>query len=106
LALADGLINQVKAFIEAFAPTANVVPEGREFLADAQALGAAAAQFRQDAASGIDPARLSSGSRAIESLWLRLSRRTERIARGRTGPHIQQVGLMGQTVQQLRLACP
>ena len=30
----------------------------------------------------------------------------QRIARGRTGPNIQSVGLMGTTLQQMRLLVP
>jgi hypothetical protein len=106
LALTDQLVGQVDAFFQVFSPTAGVVPEGRQFLADAQQLRAAASTFRQVAAGGAAPARLSSDLRTIEALYQNLAQRTNRIARGRNGANIQQVGLMGQTLQQLRLACP
>jgi hypothetical protein len=101
VALAGQLVDQVTAFLQVFGPTAGVVPEGAWFLADAQRLQAAAADFRQDAAGGLDPARLAYEFRDVDALWQRLARRTNRIARGRTGPNIQQVGLMGQTVAEI-----
>jgi hypothetical protein len=105
-ALADVLIGQVDAFIQVFSQTAHVVPEGGRQLADAQALSGAAHHFRQVAVSGIAPAQLSIEFRAVEDIWHRMSGRTHRIAKGRTGPNIQQIALMGNTIQQIRLACP
>jgi hypothetical protein len=54
----------------------------------------------------VAPAQLSIEFRAVEGIWGRMSQRTGRIAQGRTGPNIQQIALMGQTIQQIRLACP
>ena len=104
--LADSLAGQVDGFLQAFTATARDVPEGEQFLADAQALSAAAGRFRQLAASGVPPGQLSLELRAVEDTWQRLQQRTQRIARGRTGPNIQQVGLMGNTLQQMRQVLP
>ncbi len=101
VALADQLVNQVNAFLLVFGQTAGAVPEGGLFLANAQRLQAAAANFRQDAAQGLSPGQLAFEFRDVDALWQRLARRTNRIARGRTGPNIQQVGLMGQTIAQI-----
>ena len=106
MSLADSLAGQVDGFLQAFTATARDVPEGEQFLADAQALSAAADRFRQLAASGVPPARLSQELRGIEGAWQRLQQRTQRVARGRTGPNIQKIGLMGDTLQQMRLILP
>ncbi|MBV8268694.1 MAG: hypothetical protein JO252_20380, partial [Planctomycetaceae bacterium] len=71
------------------------------FLADAQRLQAAAADFRQDAARGLNTGQLAYEFRDVDALWQRLARRTNRIARGRSGPNIQQVASMGQTIAQI-----
>lgn len=101
VALADQLVQQASAFLQVFGPTAGAVPEGALFLADAQALLAAATDFRQDAARGLNPAQLAFEFRDVDAIWQRLARRTNRIARGRTGPNIQQVGRMGQTIAEI-----
>jgi hypothetical protein len=108
VALADQLVNQVNAFIQVFSQTAGAVPEGGLFLADAQRLLAAAVNFQQDVARGLNPGQLAYEFRDVDVLWDRLARRTDRIARGRTGPNIQQVGRMGQTVAEIHrlLAIP
>ena len=100
-ALAGQLVDQVTAFVQVFSQTAGAVPEGGQFLADSQALQAAAADFRQDTARGISPSQLAFEFRDVDAIWQRLARRTNRIARGRTGPNIQQVGLMGQTITEI-----
>ncbi|QDV38299.1 hypothetical protein [Tautonia plasticadhaerens] len=104
--LADTLAGQADSFLQAFAATARDVPEGEQFVADAQDLGAAAGRFRQLAAGRVPPAQLSQELRAVEGAWQRLEQRTRRVARGRTGPNIQQVGLMGNTLQQMRQLLP
>lgn len=101
VALADQLVTQVNAFIQVFSQTAGAVPEGGFFLADAQRLQAAAADFRQDAARGLNTGQLAYEFRDVDALWQRLARRTNRIARGRSGPNIQQVASMGQTIAQI-----
>jgi hypothetical protein len=104
LALADQLVEQVSAFVQVFGPTAGIVPEGPYMLADAQLLQAAALNFRQDVAKGLDAGRLAFEFRDVDLIWQRLTRRVNRIARGRTGPNIQQVGRMGATCEQLHRA--
>ena len=101
VALADQLVQQTADFIRVFGPSSGAVSEGGLFLADAQALQNEATNFRQDAAGGLDPARLAFEFRNIDAVWQRLARRTARIARGRTGPNVQQVGRIGQTVGEL-----
>lgn len=106
LGLADTLAGQVDGFLQAFTATARDVPEGERFVADAQVLAEAAGRFRQLAASRVPRAQLSQELRAVEGAWQRLQQRTQRVARGRTGPNIQQVGLMGTTLQQMRQLLP
>ncbi|HEX8201969.1 MAG TPA: hypothetical protein VF590_15950, partial [Isosphaeraceae bacterium] len=57
--LTDQLIAETEAFLQVFGPTVRVVPEGEEFFADGQRLRAAALEFRQAVAVGIDPNRLA-----------------------------------------------
>jgi hypothetical protein len=104
--LADTLSGQVEGFLQAFVATARDVPEGEGFVADAQALGEANDRFRRMASGGVPPAQLSQELRAVESAWQRLQQRTQRVARGRTGPNIEQVGLMGNTLQKMRQVLP
>jgi hypothetical protein len=99
--LAEQLVQQVGAFVQAFSPTAPTTPEGGQLLADAQALQAGATNFRQAAARGDGPGPLAFEFRDVDTLWQRLARRTNRLARGRTGPNIQQVGRIGQTVAEI-----
>ena len=103
-ALADQLVEQANAFVQVFGPTAGVVPQGAFMLADAQALLAAATNFRQDAARGLDANALAYEFRDVDAVWVRLARRVNRIARGRTGPNIQQVGKIGDTCEQIHRA--
>jgi hypothetical protein len=99
--LAGQLVEQVSAFLQVFGPTARNVPEGDLFLADAQVLQEAATAFRQKALSGMSPAQLAFEFRPADAVWQRLARRTARIARGRTGPNIQQLDQIGQTVAEI-----
>jgi hypothetical protein len=85
-------------------PTTAGVPEGGSFLADAQRLLDAAANFRQDAVQGLNPGQLAYEFRDVDACWQRLARRTNRIARGRTGPNIGQVARIGETCEQLHRA--
>jgi len=105
MALADELIGQVDAFVQAFSQNAHVVPEGKQTLADAHALSAAARNFRQAAGGGAPP-RLSPEFRTVEETWQRISRRSQRIAGGRTGPNIQKIALIGQIIEQIHQAQP
>ena len=99
--LADQLVSQVTEFLQVFAPRARIVPEGGLFLGDALQLQAAATRFRNDTARGLNPGQLAFEFRNVDALWQRMARRSNRISRGRTGPTIQQIGLMGQTLAKL-----
>ncbi len=99
--LANQLVKQTADFIQVFSQTAGAVPEGRQFLADAQALEAASGNFRQDAARDLSPSQLAFEFREIDAIWQRLARRTNRIARGRTGPNIQQMDRVGNTIAEI-----
>jgi hypothetical protein len=101
VALADQLVQQVTAFLQVFSATGGRVPEGAFFLADAQALQAAAEAFRQSVAASSPPGQLAFEFRNVDVLWQRLARRTNRIARGRVGPNIEQVARIGQTVADI-----
>jgi len=101
LPLADQLVQQSTEFVQVFSQTAGAVPEGRQFLADSQALVAAATGFRKDVGRNLNPGQLAYEFREVDAVWQRLARRTNRIARGRTGPNIQQVGKMGLTVSEI-----
>ncbi|GAC1473042.1 MAG: hypothetical protein NVSMB9_21020 [Isosphaeraceae bacterium] len=63
---------------------------------------AAAIHFRQAAAGGVEPNQLAYEFGQVDALWQRLSGRTNRLAQGRTGPNIQQVALMGQTLAEIQ----
>ena len=99
--LADQLAQQASEFVRVFSQTAVNVPEGGAMLADAQRLQAASADFRQDAARGLPPNQLAYEFRDVDATWQRLARRVNRVARGRTGPNIQQVQLIGSTCEQV-----
>ena len=102
--LADQLAEQIDAFVAVWTPTAGAVPEGVYMLADAQRLQAEVADFRRDAAQGLDAGRLAFEFRDIDATAQRLSRRVARVARGRIGPNIAQVMKVGETVGQLHQA--
>ena len=59
-----------------------------------------------EARRGADPATLAGTFGVVEERWSRLVRRTDRIARGRTGPNIQQIQLMGNTLEAIRRDWP
>lgn len=99
--LANQLAVQTGEFVQAFGQTANAVPEGVAMLVDAQRLQAAAADFRQDVANNLAPNQLAYEFRDVDATWQRLSRRVSRVARGRTGPNIQQVQRIGGTCEQV-----
>ena len=101
---AGELDRQVDELLANFAPTVNVVPEGRFMLDDMARLRQAAIVFKQEAAQGADPARLAFVFQDVDAHWQRLARRFDRIARGRTGPNIQRVQQIGQTCEQVHRA--
>lgn len=104
--LSDSLFGQTDSYIRDFAPTADVVPEGPQFLVEAEALNAVAARFRDLAAGGSGPGRLTAELGNVEAMYGPLVVRTDRIAQGRTGPNIERVHAMGDTIQQLRQLLP
>ncbi|AMV40909.1 hypothetical protein [Planctomyces sp. SH-PL62] len=104
--LSDSLFGQTDSYIRDFAPTAGVVPEGSQFLVEAEALNAVAARFRDLAAGGSGPGRLTAELGNVEAMYGPLVSRTDRIAQGRTGPNIERVHAMGDTIQQLRRLLP
>jgi hypothetical protein len=106
MGLADDLQGQVNSFVQDFSRTAHVVPEGEQFLAEAQILAASVDRFRQVAASAPDRSTLSAELAALEEAWGRLATRTERVASGRTGPNIERTYAMGDTLGLLRRAIP
>lgn len=101
---ADRLAAETEAFVQVFSRTAGITPEGGFFLADAQRLRDAALAFRDLSAQGADPGRLSFAFANVDAAYRRLGRRTARIARGRTGPNIQQVQKIGAIVNDLHQA--
>ncbi len=103
-ALADQLVEQTTAFVNVFGPTAGAVPQGAFFLADARRLQADAVNFRQQVAQGLDANTLAFQFRDVDATWGRMARRINRIARGRTGPNIQQVSKIGATCGQIHQA--
>lgn len=99
--LSNELVSQTGAFLQVFQQTGGNVPERGLFVADGQRLLAAATKFRDDAARLQDPGRLSFEYREVDACWQRLARRANRIARGRVGPNVEQIGMMGQTLKSL-----
>jgi hypothetical protein len=104
--LSDALFGQTDSYMRDFASTAGAVPEGPQFLAEAQALNAAAARFREMAAGGAGPRRLSAELGNVEATYSPLAVRTDRVSQGRAGPNIQRVHAMGDVIQQLRQFLP
>lgn len=102
VALADQLIAQADAFLRAFTPTARIVPEGGQFIADTVALRNAAGQFRQAAAAGAPPAVLAASFQGVQAGWQRLNARMYRVSKGRMGPNIATALQMGRTIDQIR----
>ena len=99
--LATQLDEQVDEFVRVFSQTAGRVPEGGPMLADAQRLQAASAGFKRAVAANPPPNQLAYQFRDIDATWQRLARRVNRIARGRTGPNIQQIQRIGTTCEQV-----
>jgi hypothetical protein len=97
----DELDRQVDELLENFAPTARVVPEGRDMLEEMTRLRSDVRNFRGALARGLDPGRLAHEYREVDADWQRLARRFNRVARGRTGPNIQRVQQIGQTCEQI-----
>lgn len=104
LGMADTLLAEVSSFVQVFARDARGVPEGNAMLVDAQRMQAAAAAFREDAARGADPGRLAVPLNEVDVCWQRLSRRVQRVMRGRSGPRIQQVESLGVRCQEIHQA--
>jgi hypothetical protein len=100
--LSDQLAEQTDALVQAFGPTAGTVPEGGLILNDAQRLQGAVANFRQGVARGLNPDQLAGDFRNVDISWQRLARRINRIARGRTGPNIEQVARIGAICEQIQ----
>lgn len=98
------LERQVDDLLVNFAPTVGVVPEGRLMLADMERIKQGASIFRQETARGGDPRRLAAVFQEVDVHWQRLARRVQRIGRGRTGPNIQRIELIGQTSEQIHRA--
>jgi hypothetical protein len=101
VALADQLAQESEAFLQVFSATSPRVPERGFFLTDATRLRDAAVDFRQDVARNLPPNQLAFEFRQVDALWQVLARRTARIARGRTGPNIQQVQKIGDIIGQM-----
>ncbi len=99
--LTTELVVQVNEFVQTFGQTAGNVPEGGAMLADAQRLQAAAVNFQQDAARALPPNQLAYEFRDVDASWQRLTRRVNRLARGGSGPNIQQVQRIGGTCEQV-----
>ena len=66
VALSDRFLEQINAFINVFALNVGTVPEGNVWLADAQRLQTAAAEFRQDAARGLTPGQIAFEFRDVD----------------------------------------
>ncbi len=101
VALSDRFLEQINAFINVFALNIGTVQDGNVWLADAQRLQTAAAEFRQDAARGLTPGQLAFEFRDVDALWQRLARRTNRVARSWAGPDIERVARMSQTLGEI-----
>jgi Ni/Co efflux regulator RcnB len=105
-ALADQLVGQANAFLQAFIPKIGIVPESQQFLADATALRDAAIRFREVANSGAPPAVLANEFRNVAAHWERLEARMARVSKGRIGPNIATALQMGGTIEQIRRLMP
>ena len=105
-ALADQLVAQANAFLQAFLPKIGIVPESQRFMADATALRNAAARLREVAAAGADPGVLATEFRAVAASWQRFEARMARVSKGRIGPTIATSLQMGETIEQIRRLLP
>lgn len=102
IGLVDQLIGEVGAFLEVFGPTAHIVPQGERMYRDAIDLHQAAVGFRQAALSGAPPHELRRFHDRMERSCGRLVSRVNSVARGRSGPNIEQVRYIGALCHQLR----
>ena len=101
LELTDRLASRLDEFLQVFAPTARVVPEGEAFLAEARALRTAVEDFRDAARAGAGPRTLAEPFGAMRDLADRLNRRVDRVGRGRSGPNIEALRQIGAMVSEL-----
>ncbi|WZP00079.1 hypothetical protein EP7_001696 [Isosphaeraceae bacterium EP7] len=100
-ALSDQLVGQVSDFLRVFSSNSAQVPERAGFLSDAERLRIAAIKFQRDASTGMTVGDLAFRYRDVDASYRRLARRTDRVAKGRLGPNIAQIGVMGQTCSQI-----
>jgi hypothetical protein len=101
LDLAARLVGESNAFLQVFAVEGTKVPERRQFLTDATRLRDAAVAYQREVEQGRAPNQLAYAFRNVDAAWQRLARRTNRIAKGQTGPNIQQVEKIGALCQQM-----
>jgi len=101
VALADQLTGQADAFLQGFVPTARIVPEGQQFIAEASAVRDGAARLRQLAASGVPLAALGNEYSQIAGTWQQMQARMYRISHGRVGPNIATALQMGPIIEQI-----
>jgi hypothetical protein len=105
VALADQLSGQAAAFVQVFSRTARVTPGGGAFLAEARVIRTASIGLSRAAAAG-DGQAMALAYQDLSTSWNRMANRVNLIAPGRTGPNINQIWLMGQTIQQIAQAMP
>jgi len=105
-ALADQLVGQAEAFLQAFAPKIGIVPEAQQFMADATALRNSAARLSQVAAGGAPPQVLAAEFGTVAASWQRFEGRMARVSKGRIGPNIATSLQMGGTVDQIGRLLP
>ena len=105
VAPADRLIARSDDFLRSFAPAAATVPDGPGILADARRLRIAAAEFREEAAGGLDLPQLAFKYRAVDATWQRLARR---INRAGDRPELQTAPAVAEAAADLhrRLGLP
>ena len=99
--LAEQLVQQTGAFVQALGPATGDVPGGGTLLADAERLREAAANFREDVGRGLAPNQLAYEFRDVDALSQRLARRVGRLGRGRPEPGSQQFQRIGQTCERI-----
>ena len=102
--LADAMVQQINEFVANYSATARNVPEGQAIYDDAVRLQAASIDFRRAIAGGGPPGSQAFAFREVDAGVHRLSRRVERVARGRNGPNIQQVRNIVATAEGLHTA--
>ncbi|MEW4571477.1 hypothetical protein AB1L88_26680 [Tautonia sp. JC769] len=101
IGLVDQLIGEVGAFLEVFGPTAHIVPQGDRMYRDAIDLHQAAVGLRQAALGGASPHELRKFHQRMERSCGRLVSRVNSVAKGRSGPNIEQIRYIGALCQQL-----